>query len=93
MFVGFSDPTASAGNVNAFWEIAMGSHGVGKFALAIDRLELFPCAAGVLVADFLEPNPKVWFDVLEDRKPGNSTEMLDVYELYSTVVRASFRHV
>lgn len=47
----------------------------------------------ITIADFLEPNPKVQFDVLEDRKPGHSTERLDVYELYSTVVRASFKHV
>jgi len=40
------------------------SHGVGKSALAVDCLELFPCAAGILiwaitVADFPKLNPKV----------------------------------
>ena len=47
----------------------------------------------ITVANFLEPNPQVWFNVLEDRKPGNSIERLDIYELYSTVDRASFRHI
>jgi len=42
----------------------LGSHGVRKTALAVDHLELFPCAAGVLiweitVTNFPEPNPKV----------------------------------
>jgi len=64
---------------------------------ALDRL--VPRAAGIFiwvttVADFLEVDPRVRFDILESKKRGDNTEGLnELYSLYLTVVEASFGQI
>jgi len=63
-------------------------------AKALDYL--VPGAAGIFVwattvANFLEGDPELRFQILESRKGGDDTEgMDDLYSLYATVVRTSF---
>jgi len=58
---------------------------------------LVPRALGVFiwattVADFLQDNPRVRFDILEKRKQGDNAEGLDDLDsLYSTVITTSFK--
>jgi len=62
-------------------------------------VHLVPRAFGVFiwattVADFLEPDPELRFDILISRKRGDNMDGLDeLYSLYSTVIRASFGHI
>jgi len=60
---------------------------------------LIPSAAGIFiwattVANFLEDEPEVRFQILESKKEGDGIEgMDDLYSLYSTLVRTSFGRI
>jgi len=86
-------------DIRIFLESRLDSMGEGDAWIKRALDHLVPRATGIFiwattVADFLEVNPRVRFDILESKKRGDNTEGLDeLYSLYLTVVKASFGQI
>ena len=86
-------------DIRIFLESRLDSMGEGDAWIKRALDHLVPRAAGIFiwattVADFLEVDPRVRFDILESKKQGDNTEGLDeLYSLYLTVVGASFGRI
>ena len=86
-------------DIHTFLKSRLNSMGEGDAWIKRALEHLVPRAAGIFiwvttVADFLEVNPRIRFDILESKKRGDNTEGLnELYSLYLTVVEASFGQI